>query len=57
MPIEIRELIIRTTVVSHKADDVQPVFANRQNLQSLKREIIKDCVEKVKDELLKAKER
>ena len=54
MPIEIRELVIKVNIVEdHKAADV----ADTQNLSDLKRQIIKECTEKVIARLEKKSER
>lgn len=53
MPIEIRELVIKVNIVEdQKADAV-----DTQNLSDLKRQIIKECTEKVIAKLEKKSER
>lgn len=59
MPIEIRELIIKTTIV-----DKGPVnpsgrsqAVSKQDLEKLKKEILEFCMDKLDDKLNKQKER
>lgn len=56
MPVEIRELTIKTTVTS-KPQHSQPQAIDKATIRSIKAEIIEECFEKIRSELLKAKER
>lgn len=53
MPVEIRELVIKTTVVA--ASDGQPGQAtaaiNPQDLQQLRREIMQACTRQIQEQL------
>ena len=54
MPIEIRELVIKVNIVEdHKATDA----IDTHNLSDLKRQIIKECTERVIAKLEKKSER
>lgn len=54
MPIEIRELVIKVNIVKdHKASDV----IDTHNLSDLKKQIIKECTERVIAKLEKKLER
>ncbi|SHM03950.1 DUF5908 family protein [Flavobacterium chilense] len=54
MPIEIRELVIKVNIVEdHKATDT----VDSHNLSDLKRQIIKECTERVMAKLEKKSER
>lgn len=48
MPIEIRELVIRTVVASQRAQDRPEV--RREDLEQLKREIIAECMDRLAEE-------
>lgn len=56
MPLEIRELIIRVQVDESQGNGRQQL-AGEQQLEQLKREIMEECMEKIKQELAKKKER
>lgn len=57
MAIEIRELVIRTTVVEKVNVATQKSGLSKQELEKLKAEIIESCFEKVKNKLSKDQER
>ncbi len=57
MAIEIRELVIRTTVVEKVNVTTQKSGFSKQELEKLKAEIIESCFEKVKNKLSKDQER
>jgi hypothetical protein len=51
MPVEIRELVIKTNVLSAKAqvDDA----AINEKLASLKQQVIQECIKAIKDKVFK----
>lgn len=58
MPIEIRELIIKTSIVEGKPEASRPQGTiSKKELEKLKKEIIELCMEEIVDKLNKEKER
>jgi hypothetical protein len=56
MALEIRELIIKVQVSEENGRNRQGAM-NEQQLQALKREIMEECMDKLKQELEKKKDR
>ena len=59
MPIEIRELIIKTNIVEKtvfSANDKQSTLSKRE-VEKMKKEIVESCVEQILDKISKEKER
>lgn len=59
MPIEIRELIIKTTIVDNGLVNApkRSALVSKQELETLKKEIIEFCTDRIDDKLNKQKER
>jgi hypothetical protein len=59
MPIEVRELIIKTTIVEKNLPDKgqQKNTLSKRELENLKREIINSCTEEIIDKINREKER
>lgn len=59
MPIEIRELIIKTTIVDNGLvnPSSRPQAISKQEIEKLKKEIIEFCIDKIDDKRNKQKER
>jgi hypothetical protein len=55
MPVHVNEFVIQAKVEGEEATNPQPVALTQDNLQTLKNEIINECIEKV-EELLQKKE-
>lgn len=56
MPIEIRELVIKATVSSHDTN-VKNTHFDKKQIEAIKEDIIEQCLEKMRNEMLKNKER
>ncbi|MCA6437002.1 MAG: DUF5908 family protein [Bacteroidota bacterium] len=59
MPIEIRELVIKTTIVDNEVAGLRNKShsVSKKDLEKLKKEIIELCIEKIEDKINKHKER
>ncbi len=59
MPIEIRELIIKTTIVDNALvnSSARSQAVSKQEMEKLKKEILEFCIDKFDDKLNKQKER
>lgn len=59
MPIEIRELIIKTTIVDKGLvnSSARSQAVSKQEMEKLKKEILEFCIDKLDDKLNKQKER
>lgn len=57
MPIEIRELIIKTSITEKQTGGEKHNALSRRDIDKLKKEIIDQCVEKITDQINKEKER
>jgi hypothetical protein len=57
MPLEIKELHIKATVVDKKSPTAVPTYERRRELEKLKKEIVKECVGEVLQILEDKKER
>lgn len=59
MPIEIRELIIKTTIVDNGLvnSPARPQALSKQDIEKLKKEILEFCIDKLDDKRNKQKER
>lgn len=55
MPLQVRELIIRTTIDDR--DEPRSEQLDEKQIKKLKKEIIAEAVDKIKNELLKKAER
>lgn len=59
MPIEIRELIIKTTIVDNglvNSTNRSPLVS-KQEIEKLKKEVLQFCTDQIEDKLNKQKER
>jgi len=56
MPLEIRELLIKTTVSNSAIQQPKATLGARE-LQEIKNQIITECLEKMREEIQKNKER
>lgn len=59
MPIEIRELIIKTTIVDNglvNSTNRSPLVS-KQDIEKLKKEVLQFCTDQIEDKLNKQKER
>jgi hypothetical protein len=58
MPIEIRELIIKTNIVERPAElNDKRTTLSKKEIEKLKRDIVVSCVEEIMDKINKEKER
>ncbi|MFO0355972.1 MAG: DUF5908 family protein [Sphingobacteriaceae bacterium] len=59
MPIEVKELIIRTTIVENNFSDAgqHKNTISKRELEKLKKEIIDSCTEQIIDKINREKER
>ena len=57
MPIEIRELIIKTTIVEKGQLDGKRNGFQANDIDKIKKEIVEYCLEKITDQIHKEKER
>lgn len=59
MPIEIRELIIKTTIVDKELVNSpnRSALVSKQDIEKLKKEILQFCTDQIEDKLNKQKER
>ncbi len=57
MPIEIRELIIKTSITEKQTGGEKHSALSRRDIDKIKKEIIDHCVEKITDQINKEKER
>ena len=55
MPLEIRELVVRTNIVTNHSEDQN--LLSDENLQQMKKEIVQECVQRVKDQIKKQPKR
>lgn len=51
MAIEIKELIVKISIVDKKDQSAMPVAVSQEITPSLKVQIIEECIEKIKEEL------
>lgn len=57
MAIEIRELVIKTTVTEGMVPGTPKAGLSNQELEKLKQEIIENCIDKIQSKLTKDRER
>jgi hypothetical protein len=57
MPIEIRELVIKTVLVENQGAEMKRTSLSRLEIEKLKKEIVDSCVEKILAGIHKEKER
>jgi hypothetical protein len=51
MPVEIRELIIKTKVVDETKSELETITISHEDLNQLKREILLECRKMIKKEI------
>jgi len=57
MPIEVKELVVKATVVENNARQKTEQGLSRADVERMKQEIVQTCLDLLKQELTKQKER